>query len=44
MKTFGRITIYANYTEKQLLSGKQKELEKKALDILSNSIEIHKFN
>lgn len=44
MKTFGRITIYANYTEKQLLSGKQKEIEKKVLDILSNSIEIHKFN
>ena len=25
MKTFGRITLYANYTEKQLLEGTQAE-------------------
>lgn len=41
MKTFGRHTIYANYTEEQLLSGNQKEQEAKVLDILQNSVELH---
>ena len=44
MKTYGRKTIYANYTEEQLLSGTQKEKENKVLDILQNSIEIHNTN
>lgn len=44
MKTFGRTTIYACYTEKQLLSGTDKEIENKVLDILNNSIDIHEQN
>ena len=44
MKTFGRTTIFANYTEEQLLSGTKKDIENKILDILKNSIEIHKKN
>jgi hypothetical protein len=44
MKTFGRTTIYANYTEEQLLSGTQEDRDNKVLDILNNSIEIHKQN
>ena len=44
MKTFGRRTIYANYTEEQLLEGKSKEQEAKVLDILQNSVELHEQN
>lgn len=44
MKTFGRTTIYANYTEAQLLNGTPDEIVKKVIDILSNSIEIHNKN
>lgn len=44
MKTFGRTTIYANYTEKQLLTGTKAEQGVKVLDILSNSIDIHNKN
>ena len=44
MKTFGRITLYANYTEKQLLEGTQAEKDAKVLDILNNSIELHNQN
>ena len=44
MKTFGRTTIYANYTEKQLLVGSQPEKDAKILDILKNSINIHNIN
>lgn len=44
MKTYGRKTIYANYTEKQLLSGKPQEIDSKVLDILKNSIELHQQN
>lgn len=44
MKTFGRCTLYANYTEKQLLEGTQQEKDAKVLDILTNSIEIHNNN
>lgn len=42
--TFGRITLYANYTEEQLLSGTQKEKDEKIIDILSNSVELHNQN
>ena len=44
MKTMGRRTIYANYTEEQLLTGTQKEIEAKVLDILNNSIGLHEEN
>ena len=44
MKTFGRKTIYANYTEEQLLSGTPEEQVAKVIDILQNSIELHNFN
>lgn len=44
MKTFGRITIFANYTEEQLLKGSDEEQSAKVLDILSNSIEFHNKN
>ena len=44
MKTFGRKTIYANYTEEQLLKGKPEEQEAKIIDILQNSIDLHKIN
>ena len=44
MKTMGRKTIYANYTEEQLLTGTQKEIEAKVLDILDNSIALHEEN
>ena len=44
METHGRKTIFANYTEKQLLSGNEEQVKKKVLDILENSIGIHDFN
>ena len=44
MRTFGRETIYANYTEKQLLEGTQTEKDAKVLDILKNAIPIHLKN
>ena len=44
MKTFGRKTIFANYTEEQLLSGNDKQQEEKVLDILQNSVELHEIN
>ena len=44
MKTFGRFTIFANYTEKQLLSGTQDKRDNRILDILNNSIELHNRN
>jgi len=44
MKTFGRTTIYANYTEEQLLSGSKAEQSAKVLDILKNSLGIHDKN
>lgn len=44
MKTHGRKTIYANYSEKQLLTGTSEELDNKVLDILTNSIDIHEEN
>ena len=44
METHGRTTIYACYTEKQLLSGTDEEIGNKVLDILNNSIKIHNQN
>ena len=44
MKTMGRFTIFANYTEEQLLQGTEQEQEAKILDILQNSIELHEKN
>lgn len=36
MKTFGRTTIYANYTEKELLKGSREEQGKKIIGILKD--------
>ena len=44
IKTHGRITIYANTTEKELLSGTIEQIKAKIIDILQNSIPIHKQN
>lgn len=44
MKTMGRQVIYANYTEKQLLSGTPEEIKAKVLDIIVNSVDIHEQN
>ena len=44
MKTMGRHTLYANYTEEQLLSGTPDEKLAKVIDILQNSIEVHEEN
>ena len=44
MKTYGRITIYANYTEAQLLKLKGNELDKAIIDVLENSKSIHEAN
>lgn len=44
MKTKGRTTILANYTEKQFLSGTIEEQGKKVIDVLQNSQDIHLKN
>lgn len=44
MKTYGRKTIYANYTEKELLSMDEKNLIEAVIDIVSNSQFIHETN
>ena len=44
IKTFGRTTIYANYTEIQFLSGTIEEQSAKVLDVLRNSVGIHNQN
>lgn len=44
MKTYGRSTIFANYTEEELLAGTSKQIEAKVLDIMKNSIELHEKN
>ena len=44
MKTMGRQVIYANYTEKQLLSGTPEDIKNKVLDIIVNSVNIHEQN
>ena len=36
METHGRTCIYANYTEKELLSGTREEQGKKIIEILNN--------
>ena len=44
METHGRKTIFANYTEEELLSGTQEQINAKVLDIMNNSISIHEEN
>lgn len=44
MKTYGRKTIYANYTEEELTNASHEELLKIVFDILENSEEIHNQN
>lgn len=44
MKTYGRTTIYANYTEAQLLGLEGNELDEAIIDILENSKSIHESN
>ncbi len=44
IKTYGRTVIYANYTEKELLSGKNDQIVEKVLDILTNAIPLHQKN
>lgn len=44
MKTYGRKTIYANYTESELLEANKSNQEKIILDILTNSLSIHENN
>ncbi len=41
MKTFGRSTILANYTEKEFLSGSQADIEKRIIEIIKDSIDVH---
>lgn len=44
MITYGRQTIYANYTENDLISSNEDTLQKIVLDILINAIPIHEAN
>ena len=44
IKTYGRSVIYANYTEKDLLTGTNEEIVKKVQDILINAIPLHEKN
>jgi len=44
MKTYGRTTIQAPFTEEQFLSGDDNAIVNKVIDILNNSIEIHNKN
>ncbi len=44
MKTFGRTTIYAPFTEEEFLSGSDNDIQNKIYDILNNSITIHEQN
>lgn len=44
MKTYGRTTIYTNYTEEQVLSLDGDDLNKVIIDILRNSLPIHEKN
>lgn len=44
MKTFGRSTILANYTEKEFLSGTAKEIEDRIIGIIKDSIDVHLKN
>lgn len=44
MKTYGRTTIFANYTEKEILSASEERRQEIILDIISNSTTIHDRN
>ena len=44
MKTYGRKTIYANYTENEILTADKNKQKEIVLDILKNSISIHENN
>lgn len=44
MELMGRTTITANYTEKEFLKGTTKDRQKRVLEILQNSIDIHRKN
>lgn len=44
MKTHGRKTIYANYSEKEILNATEKERQKIIIDIVEHSIPLHEQN
>lgn len=44
MKTYGRTTIYANYTEKELLGYDEEKQKSVIIEILKNSMAIHNKN
>lgn len=44
MKTYGRTTILASISEKELLALNDKDLDNKIIEIISNSAEIHQKN
>ena len=44
MKTYGRKTIYVNFTEKELLSMDVKQQNEKILEVLPDIIDIHETN
>ena len=44
IKTYGRTTIKANYTENDLLNGNEEDIIKLIMNILENSIPIHENN
>ena len=44
MKTYGRTTIYAPFTEDEFLKGTDEDIVNKIIDILNNSVELHNKN
>lgn len=44
MKTYGRSTILANYTEEQFLAGSESEIEARIIEILKDSVDTHEKN
>ena len=44
MKTFGRSTILANYTEKEFLKGSAAEIEARIIEIIKDSVDVHEKN
>lgn len=44
IETYGRTVIYANITEKELLTGNIEQIKNKVKDILTNAIPIHEKN
>lgn len=44
MKKYGRITIYANYTEKEILSANPDRQKEIVLDIMKHAIDAHNYN